>query len=78
LRQTNSGRVLNSGIDNEEGGSVGGFGLFDYVDIFPGEEGHSDTDFFLIFLDHSVQEASKFTDSGRILLGGDISAQLAH
>jgi hypothetical protein len=62
----------------EEGRSVGGFGLLDYVHISPGEEGHSDADFFLIFLDHRVQEVGKFSDSGRILLGGDISAQLAH
>src|SRR5260370_871166 len=46
--------------------------------VLLGEEGHSDSDFFLIFFYDRLQEGNELLNPPGILLLEDVSAELAH
>ena len=48
------------------------------IRVLLGEEGHPDSDFFLIFLHDRLQEGEEVLNPPRILLVEDVCAELAH
>ena len=48
------------------------------IRVLLGEEGHSDSDFFLIFFYDRLQEGNEVLNPGGVLLLEDVCAELAH